>query len=805
MIFHTIKQSFRSMWRYKSFTLINLVGLSVGIASVLILYLVAYYEKSFDRLHSSNDSIYRAVSETQPGGIKEYSSNLPYPTARFFRSQTPGIPATGIHYDQDRNVRIEGQQPISETKLLFADSFFFQVMDFARVNNFRVAGNPEAALKEPNKAILTESTAARYFGKQDAIGKVFKLDNKVDIEVAAIVKDLPPTTHLPFNMIISYSTLNKDLMAGLDINSWTFRSNGYTYIRLPSENAKAVALTGLNNIFQQNAREITERKEKISLQQLGNIHFDTTYESSNPAYTVSPRYLRMLLILGVFIILIACVNYINLSTSLGFSKAKEVGIRKTIGASRIDLFFHYMQETFLLTSIAAVIGTAITILALSAINKLLDKSVNFEGILNPGFILTGIASLVIISLLSGIYPAAVVSGFNPVRSIKSQLSLPGKSSVLLRKSLVVFQFATSIALIICTVVIAKQVKYFTHKDLGFNKDAVVEIPLPESDSASREHLRSLLQNQAGIGSFSFCLGAPISDNGINTSMKSPELSEGEEHSIKIIPCDAAYINTYGLQLMAGRWFTTSEEQVLGMSMVVNEATVRALGYKKPADAIGKKISLGLNRYSPAIIGVVKDFHTSSLHEGIMPVTLLSFPHFYYAAGVRVNQTSLRSSLAAIESAWRKVFPNDVYKYNFIDEALANRYRQETMDYNLFKAFSAVSIFICCIGLWGLIAFVVVRKTKEIGIRKILGASVSGIVALLSKDFVLLVVIALVIASPVSYYFMNKWLENFVYRVDIEWWVFAIAGSFAVGIALVTISAQAIKAALVNPVKNLRSE
>jgi ABC-type antimicrobial peptide transport system permease subunit len=271
--------------------------------------------------------------------------------------------------------------------------------------------------------------------------------------------------------------------------------------------------------------------------------------------------------------------------------------------------------------------------------------------------------------------------------------------------------------------------------------------LPDSDSASREHLRSLLQNQAGIRAFSFCLGAPISDNGISTSMRAPELSEGDEHNIKIIACDRDYMNTYGLKLTAGRWFTSSEEQALGLSMVVNEATVRALGYTKASDVIGKKLTLGLNRYSPSIIGVVKDFHTNSLHEGIIPVSLLSFPHFYYAAGIKVNEGSLRSTLATIESSFRKVFPDDVYKYNFIDEALAARYKQETTDYHLFKAFSVISIFICCIGLWGLIAFVVVRKTKEIGIRKVLGASISGIVALLSKDFILLVLLALVIASP----------------------------------------------------------
>ncbi|MGB8190508.1 MAG: FtsX-like permease family protein, partial [Chitinophagaceae bacterium] len=343
------------------------------------------------------------------------------------------------------------------------------------------------------------------------------------------------------------------------------------------------------------------------------------------------------------------------------------------------------------------------------------------------------------------------------------------------------------------------------KSLGFNKEAVVEVGLPSPDSTKIEAFRSLIQNQAGVQEISFCLGAPISDNGVSTSMRAPQLSGNGDHTVKILACDKNFLETYGIKLIAGRWFLAGEEKNLGSGLVVNETMIKTLGYKDPVEAIGKKVTIGINDYNPSIIGVVKDFHTSSLHQSIGSAALMPFPYFYYAAGVRVSPGNMKNTLANLETAFKKVYPENVYQLSFIDEQLARLYVQETRNYNLFKAFSAISIFICCIGLWGLIAFVVVRKTKEIGIRKVLGASISNIVGLLSKDFLKLIFIALVVASPVAWYFMHEWLENFAYRINISWWVFAVAGIAALLIAFLTISFQAIKAALANPVKNLRTE
>ncbi len=805
MLLHNLKQIVRGMWKYKGFSLINLLGLSIGTASVMLIFLIADYEKRFDKQHSGEENIYRVTNRIKSSNRDRNEAVVPYPMAKLLRTDNVGIRATQVHFSQNANIRIGNQSPFQEKNILFADSLFFDVFDFSAVSKFQIIGDAVKALSEPNKVVLTAATAQRYFGDKNPVGQLIKMDAKISLEVAAVIKDIQPTTHLPFNMIASYSSLTGDFIGGFDLDSWGIRSGGYCYVKLNDKFSAPAVERSLSSISKKMETPGSESKEKFSLQSLAQIHFDPTFETTNPSYTVSSRYLLMLVLLAVFIVLIACINYINLSTSLAFSKAKEVGIRKTIGASKRQLFFFYMSETLLLTSIAAILGLALAFIGLPVINRLLDKSISITQLLDLNFILGALLSLVLISFISGIYPALILAGFKPIISLKNQLTLPGRSSAIFRRSLIVFQFTTSIALIICTIVIAKQVNYFNTKSLGFNKDAVVEISLPVTDSAKRMAFQNSLVNQPGIKQISFCLGAPISDNGINTSLKAENLSGKEDHDVKVIACDKNYLETYGINLVAGRWFFQGEEKNLGSGIVVNETLVNTLGYKNVSDAIGKKITIGINEYDPQIIGVVKNFHTSSLHQNIMPVAMMPFPYFYYAVGVRIQPGTTNHTLSIIETAFKKVYPENVYQFSFIDEQLAKLYAQDARDYNLFKAFSGISIFICCIGLWGLIAFVIVRKTKEIGIRKVLGASIYNIVGLLSKDFLKLIILALIIASPIAWYFMHQWLQDFAYRVNISWWIFGAAGLFAVVIAIITISFQALKAALSNPVKNLRTE
>ena len=805
MIQFQFKQIFRSLRRHWSFTFINVLGLSIGTAAVVILLLIVFYENSFDSFHSGSDNLYRVVSETQRPTGTELEATVPYPTGRFLREERPGIKATQIHFSDETQVSIDNREPSIEENVIFADSLFFEVLDFAKVEDFWISGNNETALDNPRQVILTRSKAEELFGDKNPVGEILNIDNKVDVEVVGVVNDPPNTSHLPFSMIISFSTLDEELLGGLDVNSFNFTSGGYTYVRLQQGQNPGGVETALQSVIKRKRTAEDSKQMRMYLQPLAEIHFDPSFEESNPSYTVSSEYLTMLLLLGGFILLIACVNYVNLSTSLAFTKSKEVGIKKTIGASKKQLFFHYMLETFSVTIIAAIIGFALAVLMLPTVNTLLGKSLHIGLILNPYFLLGGLLLIVLISFISGFYPALILSGFNPVNSLKNQVILPGKSSVIFRKGLVVFQFATSIALIICTLVISRQMEFFQSKDLGFNKEAVIEVRLPETDSISREKFRTLLQEQPGIQEITFGLGAPISGSGLGVGLQAAQLPSDLEYTTKVIPSDGNYMDTYEMELLAGRWFLSSEEKNIGSAVVVNKELAELLGYNNPADALGQIIQLGINNIRPTIVGVTENFHTSSFHEDISPVALTPFPYFYSAAGIRIDPGNMENILSRVESAWRTVFPKSVYEMKFIDETLAASYLQEKKDYQLFKAFSFISIFICCIGLWGLISFVVVRKTKEIGIRKVLGASISSIVFLLSRDFFKLIIIALLIASPVAWYFMSDWLQNFAYRINIGWLIFATAGFFALIIAFITVSYKAIKAAMANPVKNLRTE
>ncbi|MEO5782229.1 MAG: ABC transporter permease, partial [Ginsengibacter sp.] len=414
--------------------MINLLGLSLGIASVLVIFMIADYEKSFDNFHSVGKNIYRVVTKSDEAGKDTYQATLPNPVSRFLRIENPGIVATQIHYAKKTNVRIGNQTPFVENNIVFADSLFFKVFDFGKIKKFNITGDPSMALSAPGKAIVTESTAKRYFGNANPIGQLIRLENIVDVEVAAIIRDVPASTHLPLGMIVSLSSLTKDFVGGIDLNSWNVVTDGYCYVKADNNTVVNTVESALAAIVKKNSSAQKDSKTKMYLQPLRQIHFDPTFDTTNITYTVSPKYLLMLLLLGGFIILIACINYINLSTSLAFTKSKEVGIRKTIGASKVQLFMHYITETFTLTLIAAVIGIVIAVLFLPAINRMLDKSISIDQLLTLPFITGAVFALLLISFISGIYPALVLSGFKPIESLKNQLALPGKSSTLLRKS-----------------------------------------------------------------------------------------------------------------------------------------------------------------------------------------------------------------------------------------------------------------------------------------------------------------------------------------------------------------------------------
>jgi putative ABC transport system permease protein len=564
-----------------------------------------------------------------------------------------------------------------------------------------------------------------------------------------------------------------------------------------------------NNINKERTGVLAELK----LQPVADIHYNSLYAEGNISYTINYRYLYLLATIALFLILAACINYTNLSTSLAVRKSKEVGVRKTMGAKRSQLAKQFFSETFLLTGLVIIAAAGSVGFLLPVVNDFLDKNIPAGWVTGQSVVLL-LALWVVISIVAGIYPAFVLSGFNPITALKNKFAAPKTSALVLRRGLVVFQFLTAQILIIGVIVVAKQMNFIQSKPLGFQKDKVVDIGLPGNKPEQLSALKNKLSAVPGISSVSFSLGAPVSDNNFNTGFNRKEKYAAEKIDVSIKVADKEYLQTYGLNLLAGRWFDESDEKKVDRSIpdslrqysvVLNETAVKALGFSNPQQAIGKHIQMGLNDIVVPVIGVMKDYHLESLHANVLPVAMLEFPFFYYNAGIKLTDGYSANTIAGIEKAWSSVYKDNLFEANFLDEHIASLYKNEKRMLQLFNFFALLSIIINALGLIGLLSFMIRQKTKEIGIRKVMGASVANISFILSKDFLQLIAIAFVIAMPAAWFLMNRWLQDFAYRTNISWWVFALAITVALLVTLIAVGFQTIKAAVANPVKSLRTE
>ena len=803
------KSAWRSVKKNRVFFALNALGLYISVTVCILITLIIFHETSFDRRVNSAISIYRVVNHSNLSTGKSYNGVTPYPLASAMRAVMPDEKLISqIHFERDGVVSFSNKK-FKEQNVIFADSVFPKLFPLALKE-----GSLQRALIEPGFAILTETTASRYFGKDDAVGKRIKYAGFLDLEVAAVVADAPANTHLPYNMLVSYRSLDKRILGGLPIDQWTLGASGFTYIGIVGANKVRQTETMLASIVASHIpKNEGSSKIEFKLQSLQDIHYNQLFAGSNPSYTVNYSYLYLLGAIGLFLILAACINYTNLSTALAIKKSKEVGVRKTMGATRGNLMKQFLSETFLLTAFV-ILAAAISVrFFLPPLNSFLDKNIP----LNWLAFKTGLFLLclwVVMSLLSGLYPAFILSGFNPITALKSKISTPKTSTLMLRRGLVVFQFLTAQVLIIGAIVVAKQLAFIQSTPLGFNTQSVVDITLPENKSAQLEALRNQLSAIPGISSVSLSLGAPVSDNRVNTGFNLKEKYATEKHEVAVKAADKGYLQTYGLQLAAGRWFDENDESKMARTIpdslrryvfVLNETAAKSLGFASPLDVVGKYITFGMNDISGQVIGVMKDYHIASLHNAVSPVLMVEFPFFYYNAGIKFSGKYTASALSAIEKVFVSVYPNSIFESSFLDEHVASLYKEERRTQQLFNLFTILSIVINVLGLVGLLSFMVEQKTKEIGIRKVLGASVKDISVILSRDFVRLIVIAFLIAAPAAWFLMNRWLQGFAYRTQISWWIFAVTIAGALVITCVAIGFQTIKAAVTNPVKSLRSE
>ena len=792
------KTAFRNLLRHKSNSFINIAGLTVGFAAFLLIFLVIQYEQSFDDFHANKSNLYRVVRIGKSPVNPEYRTGVPFPVTMGLRTELPQLKNTTAIFG-DANVQVKVTAPdgsvlkkFKEPKVFTAESQFFQMFDFGLAE-----GNSKNALSEPNSVLLTKDVAAKYFGDwKGAMNKTISLYG-MDMKVTGILNNPPSNTDFPLSIVVSYITLTKNL----NLNDWSsIDDNNYCFVQL-NDNASYRQFTQSLDAFVEKHIKPVNPGYGLALQPLNQIHFDERYDNFN-GRTFSNDLIFALRLIGLFLLIIACVNFINLTTAQAINRAREVGVRKVLGGNRSQLILQFLGETGITTLLALAGSVLVVFFCIPFINNLLAIQLPASLLFNGKFTLFMVGAWAVVTFLSGFYPALVLSGFSPVMVLKS-LVVAGNKGISFRRALVVFQFVIAQALIIGTLVVASQMEYFKNADMGFAKEAIINAAFP-GDSVSRTRvdlLRDELKKIGGIQQVSFSTFAPSSEGGWYTDL---HIDNGNKRLSEMVVCtkpaDAAYFNLYQLPLVAGRVYFASDT---ASEYVVNETVVKNLGIRNAADAIGKQIQVNGKRCP--IVGVVKDFHINSLRDPIGPVVLFSNKNSYGIANLKINIKQAKSVIAAVQTIWNRYYPDYVFEYSFLDQSIADYYKQENQLSQLYKLFSGIAIFISCLGLYGLISFMAVQRRKEIGIRKVLGAPVRDIVVMLSKEFTLLIIIAFLIASPIAWYFMHQWLQQYTYRIPVSAIFFIATIGCSLVIAWLTVGYTAIKAAVANPVKSLRTE
>ncbi|QJW91479.1 FtsX-like permease family protein [Spirosoma taeanense] len=798
----------RALKRNGSYTVINLVGLTFGLACCLILFLAIRYELSHDRHHAHADRIYRIITRNRRSEGDGRNSGIPLPALAALRSDFPELKRQlTLVYDARRVVVRVGGPGANKFEeeggmVAFAEPEYFRLFDYQWKS-----GNPQTALNNPNTVVLSERMAHKYFGDAEPMGKTIRVDNKMDFVVSGVVQDPPATSSVPFEVLLSFASL-KQFGANTDWNDWQSTYSGcQIYLMLPPQMAPEQTERQLVAFANKYLRPEEAKDLKYELQPLTTIHFDSR-TGNFAGRTISKEIIWAMGLIGLFILITACVNFINLATAQAIRRAKEVGVRKVLGSTRVQLVRQFLGETGLLTGLSVGLALLVAYLALPYVADLLNIKQASLHLTDPVVISFLVVLAVITTVLAGFYPALVLSGYQPALALKGKVRSSGGGQLTLRRGLIVFQFAISQLLLIGTIVAYSQMKYFRSADLGYNKEAVLTIPIPDHKPGQLETLRARLINQPNVQSLSYGISVPSANGNWWTGFRYENAEKDSDYGVVMRPADTAYVRTYGLKLIAGRMYLPADTM---REFVVNESFVKRLGIRDPRQIIGKSMALsGRPSVKKPIVGVVRDFNTFSLHQKTEPCVLTSHRDAYNTLGIKLSTRqggteAISQLLGEVEKAWTATFPDFVFRYEFLDQTLADFYQSEERMYSLFRLLAGIAIFIGCLGLYGVVAFMVESRKKEVGIRKALGASTTHIFGIFSADFVKLVLIALVLASPIAWYVMSEWLDDFVYRIDIEWWMFALTGGLAIGIALLTVSFQSIKAALMNPVNSLRTE
>jgi putative ABC transport system permease protein len=820
MIKNYLKVAFRNLWKYKIFSAVNIAGLAIGMATCLLILQYVSFKLSYDQFNKNVKNIYRVVNDRYQNGKLIQHGTITYSAiSTAMQNDFPEVVNHTRVQPQGPAIIIDkSNKKIGEQNGMAVEPAFLNMFNYPLI-----AGNPGTALKEPRSIILSEKLAKKLFEVKDnniksVLNETILLESdQVPYKVTGICKDVPENSHLSFDFLTSYITVYSG-ENGWKEAEYDFKdSDFWHYIQLkPGTDYKALdaKLPAFSKKYFE-GNKVSGSDETFYLQPLSKAHLysDFEYEIGK---TGSATVVWGLLIIALFIITIAWVNYINLSTARAVERAKEVGIRKVVGGIRKQLISQFLIESLLVNLVGIAIAVVLVLLVQNSFNHLLQNKLSLSYLFSKGLsgysILIGLILIVVSGIIiSGFYPAFVLSSFKPISVLKGKLST-SKKGIAFRKGLVIGQFSITVALIIGSMIVIRQMRFMSHKELGFNMDQVLVVKPPvltnwDSTFLSRTNsFKESLKQIAHVKGAATSWNVPGGDIGRSFNVRQADSATTAKFTMRHTSVDYDFLDVYGIKLLAGRNFKPSDHDPKGRnlkSILINANAAKLLGFASPEAAIGKDIMRGERKWT--VIGVVGDYHQKSLRYALEPMLFMPFYSNNSEISVKITPGDLPATIAQIKNKYEAFFPGNLFDYSFLDETFNRQYENERLFSKAFGIFAGLAIFVACLGLFGLAMFSTIQRTKEIGVRKVLGASVSNILLLLSKDFVKLVLIASVIAFPLAWWVMNKWLQDFSYRVSISWWIFLIAGAAALVVALMTVSFQAIKAAIANPVKSLRTE
>jgi putative ABC transport system permease protein len=821
MIRNLFLTAFRSLKKNKFFSFLNILGLSIGMGVFLIIALYVQFERSYEQFIPDNEDIYRVTLTTYLNNDLSFSSAENYPGAGpALANELPEVTGYARLYNMGykNNLIIANEEAkpdaiaIKQRRFLYADSSFLSLMNYQMIS-----GDPKTALAEPLNAVISETYAKMYFGNEDPIGKTLRLQdddyNNELAKVTGVFKDLPRNTHLKFDILFSYKTLYSRFERARERydQSWQ-RKDMYTFIKVRPGTDPKMLESKFAAIVEKYSPGLKERNQKdiLSLQRISDIHL-----TSNLAEEVEPngdaRIVFFLGLIGVFVLVIAWINYINLSTAKAMERAKEVGVRKVMGAFKFQLIRQFLVESAVVNMLSIVIALLVVAVALPSFNTLSGLSLEISDLGQTWFFNLVLLLWITGTLLSGSYPALVLSSFRPVSVLKGKLK-NSTGGILLRKGLVVVQFMASVALIAGTLIVYRQLNFMMSQDIGMNIDQVLVVERPgisprdrNAFSSAIETFKNEAKNIPSVEAVTSSITIPGKQREYKAGAKRYGAPDDQIATLRANSMDYNFLDVFKMKVIAGRMFAQEYPKDQDTSVMISESAVKALGFKTPDEAVGQTISLVAWQWNPIIVGVVNDYHQVSLKKSIDPMIFYCSPNFGEYYSIRVNTSDLSSTIDRVRGVYQKAFPGNPFDYFFLDDYFNQQYENEKKFGRLFSVFAALAMIVGCLGLFGLSAYTATQRTKEIGIRKALGSTDQGIFVLLSKEYVKLVFLSIVLAVPLIWYVMSQWIESFPYRTTISPLIFIIAGVTVLAVSILTVSFQTIRAARTNPVDSLRYE